>query len=159
MSGAWRNSRPGFFIFPVPHRCRSRQIFWGAKDFCPNFPNLPEKYLGHFLCMKTIFWMTSKKVWFWAPFLQIKAHWAPFFSNQSTLGAIFFQIKARWAPFLLLFSGSLPRFSEILRRFSQISTDFSRIFRYFAWIFNKSKLLGVCLHPLHPRLLHHCCTL
>ena len=25
------------------HRCRSRQFFFGAKDFCPNFPNLPEK--------------------------------------------------------------------------------------------------------------------
>jgi len=26
----------------------------------------------------------------------------------------------------------------------------------FAHIFDKSKLLEVRLHPLHPRLLHHC---
>jgi len=48
------------------------------------------------------------------------------FSNQNTLGAIF----------------------------SQISTDFTRIFRDFAQIFTKSKLWGVRLQPLHPRLLH-----
>jgi len=29
------------------------------------------------------------------------------------------------------------------------------IFRDFAQIFNKSNLLGVRLHPLHPQLLHH----
>ena len=48
-----------------------------------------------------------------------------------------------WAPlgdiFVHIF-GSLIRFSEILPRFSRI--------------FTKSKLLGVRLHPLHPRLLH-----
>ena len=37
------------------HRCRSRQIFGGAKDFCPNSP--PKK----------------KLLSFWAPFFQIKA--------------------------------------------------------------------------------------
>jgi len=26
------------------HRCRSRQIFGGAKDFFPNFTKLPGKY-------------------------------------------------------------------------------------------------------------------
>jgi len=33
--------------------------------------------------------------------------------------------------------------------------DFAQIFRDVARIFNKSKLLGVRLHPLHPRLQHH----
>ena len=27
------------------HRCSSRQIFWGAKDFCPNFSKLARKKL------------------------------------------------------------------------------------------------------------------
>jgi len=39
--------------------------------------------------------------------------------------------------------------------FAQIFRDFAKIFRDFARIFNKSKLLGVPLHPLNPRLLHH----
>ena len=55
-----------------------------------------------------------------------------------------------WAPlgdiFVHIF-GSLIRFSGILWRFSEILPRFSRIF-------TKSKLLGVRLHPLHPRLLH-----
>jgi len=33
--------------------------------------------------------------------------------------------------------------------------DLARIFRHFPRIFNKSKLLGVHLHPLYPRLIHH----
>jgi len=33
---------------------------------------------------------------------------------------------------------------------------FAQIFRDLAQIFDKSKLLGVRFHPLHPRLLHHC---
>jgi len=49
-----------------------------------------------------------------------------------------------WAPFL-------PRFEEILRKCSEIYSIWK-----FSRIFNKSKLLGVCLHPLHYRLLHHC---
>jgi len=52
------------------------------------------------------------------------------FPNQIMLGAIFAQIL------------------KIFRYFAQISMDFARIF-------TKSKLLGVRLHPLHPRLLHH----
>jgi len=34
--------------------------------------------------------------------------------------------------------------------------DFAQIFWDFSRIFDKSKLLGVRLHPLHPRLLYHC---
>jgi len=46
-------------------------------------------------------------------------------------------------------------FSKIFRDFVRIFRDFANIFRDFARIFNKSKLLGVHLHPLNPRLLHH----
>jgi len=50
-------------------------------------------------------------------------------------------VKQLWAQFV-------HRFSEILHRCLRILPKFSGIF-------NKSKLLGVHLHPLHPRLLHH----
>jgi len=51
------------------HRCRSRQIFGGAKDFYPNFPKfLPEKFLCDFAyrfsptkIMKTFFWSDLQK--------------------------------------------------------------------------------------------------
>jgi len=48
-------------------------------------------------------------------------------------------------PFLPGFLGILPRFSEILPTFSGILPRFST-----------NQLLGVRLHPLHPRLLHRC---
>jgi len=92
------------------------------------------------------------------------------------LGA-FFQIKALQAPLLLKFPLNCQKRTKnmtsknketaalwfwwhfckikahtaILRRYSRILHRFPRIF---ARIFTKSKLLGVCLHPLHPRLLH-----
>jgi len=40
--------------------------------------------------------------------------------------------------------------------FSLLFKDFTRIFRNYARIFDISKLLGVCLHSLNHRLLHHC---
>jgi len=40
-------------------------------------------------------------------------------------------------------------FVKIFRYFAQILRDFARLF-------TKSKLLGVRLHSLLPRLLHHC---
>jgi len=46
-------------------------------------------------------------------------------------------------------------FAKVFTDFAQISPDFAQIFRDFARIFIKSKLLGVRLHPLQPRLLHH----
>ena len=44
------------------------------------------------------------------------------------------------------------------RRFAQILRGFAQVFRDFARIFNKSKHFGVRLHPLHLRLLNHCCV-
>jgi len=116
--------------------------FFGVRKIFARISNLPKKFLDHFMCenflMKTVL----------VPFRQFKAPWAPFF-----------QIKRCWAPFLLVFSGSLPRFSGIFAKvftdFDQISPDFARISRGFAQIFTKPKLLGVRLHPLRPRLLHH----
>jgi len=53
--------------------------------------------------------------------------------NQSMLGAIY---------------------AHTLRDFVKVFRDFGRILRDFSRIFTTSKLLGVCLNPLHPRLLH-----
>jgi len=60
----------------------------------------------------------------------------------------------RWAPYLKSnnvgrhFCSDFQRFCLDIWGFCPV---FAQIFRYFAQIFNKSKLLGVCLHP---RLLH-----
>jgi len=60
-------------------------------------------------------------------------NWAPVFSNQKMLGAIF--------------AHTFMDFVEVFRDFALILMDFARIFTI-------SKLLGVCLHALHPRRLH-----
>ena len=86
------------------HRCRSRQILGGAKDFCPNFPD---------------FWTTScTNIFSWRPFLgwppkrsscnKFCTRWAPFFWNRSTC-----------APFLPVLAGSLPRFRDFTRIFTK----------------------------------------
>jgi len=54
----------------------------------------------------------------WAPFSQIKARWAPFFSNQSMLGADFACIFGSLPRFLLI----LPGFLEVLPGFSPNQT-------------------------------------
>jgi len=41
-------------------------------------------------------------------------------------------------------------FARIYRELTQIFRDFAKVFTDFARIFTKSKLLGACLHPLHP---------
>jgi len=46
-------------------------------------------------------------------------------------------------------SKHIKRFCEDFHIFTQISTDF-------AWIFTKSKILGLRLQPLHSRFLHRC---
>jgi len=63
----------GFIIYVSENqRCRSKQIFGGAKKFCPDSPELARK-------------MTSKKKLFMSFFTSIRA---PLFSNQSMFGAI-----------------------------------------------------------------------
>jgi len=60
-------------------------------------------------------------------------NWAQVFSNQKMLGAIF--------------SHTFTEFVKVFRDFALVLKDCARSF-------TKSKLLGVCLHSLHPRLLH-----
>jgi len=45
-------------------------------------------------------------------------------------------------------------FAHTFTEFVKVFRDFALILKYFPWIYTKSKLLGVCLHSLHPRLLH-----
>jgi len=61
------------------HRCRSRQIFRGAKDFCPNFPKLARKNSE-----ENDFKKNQKRL----NFILVWAH----FSNESTSSTIFVQI-------------------------------------------------------------------
>jgi len=47
----------------VPHhRCRSKRIFGGAKDFCSNFPKLAQKVVMQIL--PTVFWCGLQKMVF-----------------------------------------------------------------------------------------------
>jgi len=88
------------------------------------------------------------------------------------LGA-FFQIKALQAPLLPKFHPNFPKKDDLQKKsalsfwvqflwiqttynsFAKVFTHFAQISTDFALIFTKSKLLGVRLHPLHPRLLLH----
>jgi len=56
-------------------------------------------------------------------------NWVPVFSNQKMLGAIF---------------------AHTFTEFVKVVRDFALLLK----VFTKSKLLEVCLHSLHPRLLH-----
>jgi len=96
----------------------------GAGKFLVFTPNLREKFSGNFLCKYFIICgMTSKK---------------GLHAILPVLGANFSKSNNVGRHFYLYFSGILQIFSLILPRFSRI--------------FDKSKLLGV---RLHPHLLHH----
>jgi len=121
----------------------STHIFGGAKDFCPNFP---PNFLGHRLCIA------------WSQILndlqkqRLHVISGAMFSNQSTLGAIFACIFRGFAQIF-------RDFARVFTDFAQIFLEFAQIFRDFARIFTKWEHLGVRLHSLHPRLLHHCLSL
>ena len=76
----------------IDHRCRSRQIFGGAKDLCPIFLKLPRKNFGPLLCeyflMKTVFGMKKVFMWFctrWGPIFfkstHVGRHFCPYFQR------------------------------------------------------------------------------
>ena len=101
-----RGSVSPFQVFGVSqiHRCRSKQIFRGAKEFCLGSHKLSRKAL-----QKSV--LQNKKMLF----ISIRD------AISCQFGRHYFQIKACWAPFLLRFSGSFGRLTEIF-------TDFARIF-------------------------------
>jgi len=118
------------YCIPFRHRCRSWQIFGGAKIFARFSPNLPEKFSGHFLWEYFLPHRSWRPFLGWPPknvFIMIPQTLGAIFSNQTPLGVIFAHI-----------SGSLPRFSD----FANIFINFAQIFTDFSRIFEKSKVLG-----------------
>ena len=115
-------------LMVIIHRCRSRHVFRGAKDFCPNFSNLARKIFGGKRSSRD----------FGHHFFQIKARWAPFLP-------VFWGSLPRFSEVLRRFSKILPRFLRICPYFQVFCPDFHQI-----------KTFGGALAPLHPRLLHHC---
>ena len=124
------------------HRCRSKQIFGGARSICPNFPKLGQKVVVQML--PTVFWCDLQK-WSSLIFLQ-------------TLGALF-EAKQRWAPLLPRFWGCCLDFWGFCPNFQEFCLDFQGFFLNFQWFcpnFQQIKTLRGALAPLHPRLPHHC---
>ena len=121
------------------HRWKSRHIFAGVKDFCPNFPKLSRIIFGPLFV-----WIFSHEDHI-SDDIQKK--------SSSDFGRHFFQIKTCWARFLLVFSGSLPRFSGFLRRFHKFCPDFHGFcqdFQGFCLDFHKIKTFGHALAPPPP---------
>ena len=77
-------------LFPYVHRCRSKQIFGVAKDFCPNFhKNLSCDFcLQIFFHKNHFFGVTSNKI---SSFVFLQTLGATYWS-QTTLSTIFAQI-------------------------------------------------------------------
>jgi len=105
------------------HRCRSRQIFGCAKELCLNFPKLSWKMFE-----RQTFQEDQKKTK-----KGLQSHQTPFFEKK---------VKFSRISFSLIWS-----YRNIC---AQIFWDFSLSFQDFARIFDKSKLLGMRLHPVHP---------
>jgi len=111
------------------HRCRSRQNFLGAKDFCPNFLKLARKIFGP-LFVRTF--SQADLLSEWPPksgpsfHMVVVPKTGPSYGC-TDVGCHFFQIKPRCAPFLSRFSGIWQRFSQILPIFPRILPRFSEI--------------------------------
>ena len=67
------------------HRCRSRQMFGWAKDFCQEI--FWATFCAHIFSWRPFLGWLPKKVFMW-----FCTRWAPFFSYKSVLGAIFSHI-------------------------------------------------------------------
>ena len=72
---------------------RSRQIFGGAKDFCPNFSKLARNVFC-VVCKdhEDLFWcdLEQKRLYVffckrWAPFVEVKQRWVPFLPGRSRI--------------------------------------------------------------------------
>jgi len=109
------------------HRCRSRQIFVDAKDFCPNFPKLVRKNFGPLFVQ-----MFSHEDCCWDD-VQIK--------SSCNFGCHFTRI--------------FIEFAMVFTSCARMSADFPQIFSDFAQIFTTSKFWGCICTSLHFRLLHH----
>ena len=92
-----------FAIAYSKHKCRSREIFEDAKDFCTNFPKLSKRLSCNLY--RPFFGVDPKK---WSSLVFLQTLGAIFWS-QTTLGAIFAQI--------------FSDFAQIFRDFARISTN------------------------------------
>ena len=130
------------------HRCRSRQSFGAAKDFCSNFP---EKYSKENMTSKT----KNDCISCWANFFKSKRHFAQIFSElarkelNKSMTSKKNKTSALW--FWVSFIWNQSTYSDLAKVF----THLAKISIAFARIFTKSKVLGV---GLHSRLLHQCTT-
>jgi len=97
-------------IINLCHRCSSRQIFGGAKDFCRISPNLPKKFLGHILC--EIFLMRLFVGWPPKKALHV--------TSGARLGAIFFKLKHGGCHICPDLYNFFPDFQRFCRDFYQI---------------------------------------
>jgi len=109
------------------HRCKSRQIFGGGERFLPEFSQT---------CPKTHKKVTTKQLCMW--------FWAPFFSNQSRLGATIAHIFREFAQIFM-------DFVKVFRDFDQNSTDFQE----FCPDFYQIKTFGGASAPSPNRRLLH----
>ena len=124
------------------HMCRRKQIFEGAKDFCPISPNLPEKFLCDF-CLQIFSHRDHDDLLLvWPPEKGLYS----FFCKRL---APCFKVKQCSTPILSRFSGILKRYLGILLEFQGVCQNFQGFCPYL-W-----QILRVRLHPLHPLRLHH----
>ena len=103
------------------------KFFGGAKDFCPNFLKIAEKFLCDF-CLQILFYK-DREDFFWYD-LQKKA----FMCFSASIGPDFLKSN------------------NVGRLFCPVFGEFAQIFRDFTRIFSKSKLLWL---SLHPSFIHH----
>ena len=108
------------YHFLFTHKCRSSKFLGVWKIFARISPNLPEKLLGHFLCIyflvKTFLGWPPKKVFMW-----FCKRWTPFFSNKSNhVGHHFWPYFRGVCPDILGFCECFHRFLRILPGFSPI---------------------------------------
>ena len=96
------------------HRCRKKQIFWGAIYFCPNFSKLVQNVVVRLFVTKFL----PQRSW--------RSFWCDFHKKRSSF--IFLQTLA---PFLAVINVG-RHFSRIFRDFAQI---FLEIFPVFSGIF------------------------
>jgi len=75
---AWGPENENSPLLMKRHRCKSWQIFGGAKDFCPNFPKIARKHSKENDLQKNDC---------------ISFHFGRIFSNRSTSSTIFVQIS------------------------------------------------------------------
>jgi len=64
---------------PSVHRCRSKQIFWGAKDFCPKSCAIFAQKVVQFL--STVFWCDHEKMVFTYFSAHVGRHFCPDFQG------------------------------------------------------------------------------